>query len=517
MVACYPGPHAPHDFTSFLQPLEMELIELFNGIPIQNSLDESHKILKAYLAFVTADLDARTKLQKMVGFNGYFGCFYCKLKGEYIKEKKHVYFPSKDNNISELLRDSSEIEINAENQAFGVRGIPPFWNLQKIVGSEFFDIYTSYSIDTMHSVFLGVVSRITNLWFTNSQTKEYGQKENIGKIEECIQNLQSQAPSEMGSRTIRSISQRNNWTAHEWKCWLFYWSPIIMYNFLPQSYYNNWTQLIESIKILCQYKITENDYQTASHKITLFVYKYEQQYGYDKTVMNVHLLTHLPDCVKKFGPIWVYWNFPFERALGYFSQFVFSTKNPVISYCSSSQLCQVYSQLAIDTEQQIPHKETHMIRNTKVKLSSLQELKENPNGIFTQQGATFFKTKSLVILNDPKIVLHTTASSLRNSTGITFKESESKQMGQIAAIYLAFINNSLEDIKLQVKTYAPVQGNHTHYNNLFNLFYKEDTTQVIIPINTVIGRCFYINSQYIPKSNQKETIIGIELHGIFDG
>jgi len=65
----------------------MELIELFNGIPIQNSLDESHKILKAYLAFVTADLDARTKLQKMVGFNGYFGCFYCKLKGEYIKEK----------------------------------------------------------------------------------------------------------------------------------------------------------------------------------------------------------------------------------------------------------------------------------------------------------------------------------------------------------------------------------------------------------------------------------------------
>jgi len=49
MVACYPGPHAPHDFTSFLQPLEMELIELFNGIPIQNSLDKSHKILKAYV------------------------------------------------------------------------------------------------------------------------------------------------------------------------------------------------------------------------------------------------------------------------------------------------------------------------------------------------------------------------------------------------------------------------------------------------------------------------------------
>jgi len=106
--------------------------------------------------------------------------------------------------------------------------------------------------------------------------------------------------------------------------------------------------------------------------------------------MNVHLLTHLPDCVKKFGPIWVYWNFPFERALGYFSQFVFSTKNPVISYCSSSQLCQVYSQLAIDTEQQIPHKETRMIRNTKVKLSSLQELKRKSKWYFYSTRGNIF-------------------------------------------------------------------------------------------------------------------------------
>jgi len=58
------------------------------------------------MSFVTADLDARTKLQKTVGYRGYFGCFYCKIEGKYVQDKKHVYFPSTDNIIP---RDSLEI------------------------------------------------------------------------------------------------------------------------------------------------------------------------------------------------------------------------------------------------------------------------------------------------------------------------------------------------------------------------------------------------------------------------
>ncbi len=29
----------------------------------------------------------------MKGFNGYYGCYYCEIKGRYCKRKNHVYFP----------------------------------------------------------------------------------------------------------------------------------------------------------------------------------------------------------------------------------------------------------------------------------------------------------------------------------------------------------------------------------------------------------------------------------------
>ena len=75
-----------------------------------------------------------------------------------------------------------------------------------------------------------------------------------------------------------------------------------------------------------------------------FVKEYEQQYEKGSTI---HLILHLCDCVAKFGPLWVYWCFPFEKILGYYSQFVFSTKNPAISFCIAAQLCEAYTQVCI--------------------------------------------------------------------------------------------------------------------------------------------------------------------------
>jgi len=65
------------------------------------------------LSFVTADLDARKKIQNLVGYNGKYGCFYCKIHGEYIKEKHHIYFPKTPGPVMERL--SSEIPILSQS------------------------------------------------------------------------------------------------------------------------------------------------------------------------------------------------------------------------------------------------------------------------------------------------------------------------------------------------------------------------------------------------------------------
>lgn len=99
LVGMFPGPQPPSKMNSFFMPLIDELIQLFNGVQIENCIDTSHHLLKGQLLYVTADMMARKKIQCTVGPNGYYGCFNCETKGEYCTS--HVYFPGKSGKIRE--------------------------------------------------------------------------------------------------------------------------------------------------------------------------------------------------------------------------------------------------------------------------------------------------------------------------------------------------------------------------------------------------------------------------------
>lgn len=49
--------------------------------------------------------------------------------------------------------------------------------------------------------------------------------------------------------------------------------------------------------------------------------------GIKCTSMNVHLLKHVPDCVKLWGPTWAYSCFHFENANGYLKYLFHGTKD----------------------------------------------------------------------------------------------------------------------------------------------------------------------------------------------
>jgi len=51
-------------------------------------------------------------------------------------------------------------------------------------------------------------------------------------------------------------------TADEWKAWLFYWSPIILYQKLPHKFYCTWILFVNAIRILSQFKISLQDFET---------------------------------------------------------------------------------------------------------------------------------------------------------------------------------------------------------------------------------------------------------------
>ena len=51
--------------------------------------------------------------------------------------------------------------------------------------------------------------------------------------------------------------------------------------------------------------------------------------GEKRTTMNVHLLSHLVDCVKRWGPLWAYSCFVYETMNGHLKKLFHGTKKHV--------------------------------------------------------------------------------------------------------------------------------------------------------------------------------------------
>lgn len=87
-----------------------------------------------------------------------------------------------------------------------------------------FDLINGFAIDSLHSDFLGITKQATFFWFDSSNHKSdfYIGKE-VGKIDRNIQQLKvpSRVPSNF-KRNPRSITERKNWKANEWRQFLLY-------------------------------------------------------------------------------------------------------------------------------------------------------------------------------------------------------------------------------------------------------------------------------------------------------
>lgn len=75
-------------------------------------------------------------------------------------------------------------------------------------------------------------------------------------------------------------------------------------------------QFSSAIYILLKSSISSDDLIEAEQKLRIFTRDFEAFYGEHEMVMNVHLVTHIVDSVRKLGPLWTQSAFPFERNNG---------------------------------------------------------------------------------------------------------------------------------------------------------------------------------------------------------
>lgn len=100
----------------------------------------------------------------------------------------------------------------------------------------------------MHSISLGSVKYLADIWFNSKNNREeyyFGLK--IKRIDDKLLNLH---PYSEISRYPREISQRHQCKGNEWLNWLLYFSNPCLLQILPISHFKHFQLLLKVVRIL---------------------------------------------------------------------------------------------------------------------------------------------------------------------------------------------------------------------------------------------------------------------------
>lgn len=90
----------------------------------------------------------------------------------------------------------------------------------------------------------------------------------------------------------------------------------VLFGILPEPYYSHLKLFIHGITLLSSNSISNDEILEADICLKYFVKRFEELYGLRNMTMNLHLLLHLAENVRKNGPLWCTSCFPYEDING---------------------------------------------------------------------------------------------------------------------------------------------------------------------------------------------------------
>ena len=216
--------------------------------------------------------------------------------------------------------------MEREEPVFGVKG-PSILNLLMPKYME------STIIDPMHCVYQGVMNKLINLWFNvehNSHPSSLLTFSNI--IDKRMKNI---TPPLFATRMPRKISEYSYWKASELKTFLLVYSLPVLDGIMRERYFEHYKLLVHGITLLNLESIDNATIEIARRILSEFVSRFENLYGRKYMTCNIHLLLHLPDEVKKVGPLWVLTCFEYENFNGILKSYVHGSNRPQLQICSA--------------------------------------------------------------------------------------------------------------------------------------------------------------------------------------
>ena len=180
------------------------------------------------------------------------------------------------------------------------------------------DMISSFSIDYMHAVCLGVMKRLLNIWLgkDNIFNHRVYRIRNTREMNSRIDVLSKSIPSNIFARRPRKIDHISFWKATEYRLFLLYTGHIILKDLLPTTYYNNCMCLSCSMLILINPNTNSDEIAYAQKLLCYFVNECESLYGNYFSIYNVHMITHIADDRLRYKDLDYCSSFKFENYLG---------------------------------------------------------------------------------------------------------------------------------------------------------------------------------------------------------
>lgn len=299
MIGLYWGKEKAQDSNMFLRELVNELKELYANDFI-STLGKKSVILDA----VCCDAPAKSYILKTKGHTGYSLCTKCHDHGVNINnrvcftdtkcnKRTHLQFL---NRIDEDYHVSETVSILTE--------IPEI------------DMVDTFPLDYMHLTCLGVVKKLVLLWLGSLKLAPLSVRlpsKKVHDVSNHLSILKSNITTDF-CRTPRGLNEVPRWKATEFRQFLLYTGPIVLYGVLSNECYLHFICLhVSSTRILLVKNNSENLLIFVEKLLVYFVQKFADIYG--KTFMshNIHGLLHITEDYKNYGALDSFSCFPFEN------------------------------------------------------------------------------------------------------------------------------------------------------------------------------------------------------------
>ena len=192
-----------------------------------------------------------------------------------------------DHHCSEAKKCRSSVTKNEQTEVERRSGI----RYSCLLELPYFNAPCMCIVDPMHNLLLGTSKMMVGLWKSSGILSE----KDLAAIQSRVDSFV--CPSGVGCIPSKISLSFSGFTAEQWKNWTIYFSPYALKGILQWNHYNCWLLFVKACWLLCCRNISDIELEEGDRVMLEFCKRFVQVYGPTKCTMNMHLHTHIKECI----------------------------------------------------------------------------------------------------------------------------------------------------------------------------------------------------------------------------